>query len=60
MGGLNLTSYQSLLDAGVITSGDPDASELIQKIAGGTHMGKLSDDDLDSVIEWIRNGTPEK
>jgi formate dehydrogenase gamma subunit len=58
MGGVNFGSYATIMDAGVISPGNADGSKVIQKIAGGNHMGKLSSEDLATVKNWINAGAP--
>ncbi len=59
MGGLDLTEYHTMAEAGAIVPGDPDSSWLIVKIEDGEHSGRLSDGELALVREWIRTGAPE-
>lgn len=60
-GGLNLKTYSGVIQGGnsglVIISGNPDAS-LIMSIAapGNEHPGQFTDDELERVRIWIRNG----
>jgi nitrate/TMAO reductase-like tetraheme cytochrome c subunit/mono/diheme cytochrome c family protein len=63
--GLNLTSYQSILEGGesgpAIVPGDPDASLLVQKQSGELpHFGQFTPQELDLVVEWIAAGAIEK
>ncbi len=61
-GGLVLEDYTTVMAGGkdgpVIVAGDPDASMLIKKQKEG-HFAKLSDDELQLVINWIKNGAPQ-
>jgi len=57
-GGLNVTDYDALMDAGVVVPRNPGSSRLIQKIEGGTHFGRLSAENLATVRRWIENGAP--
>jgi mono/diheme cytochrome c family protein len=59
MGGMNITSYATLMEANVITAGDPDASLIVTKIKGGEHSGQLSDADLAILVQWIKDGAKE-
>ena len=62
--GLDYSSYASTLKGGtngpVIIPGDPDNSPIVKKISAGTHPGKLSDDQLAALKQWIAAGAPEK
>ena len=61
--GLTVTSYQLLMegaDSGpVIIAGDPAGSLVVQKQREG-HYAQLSDEELNTLIEWIANGAPEQ
>ena len=61
--GLNLTTYDAILAGGasgdVILLGNPDNSLLVLKQSGEqAHFGQFSADELELVIEWIKNGAP--
>jgi mono/diheme cytochrome c family protein len=60
---LTLTDYASLFadsDSGpLIVPGDPDASRLVE-VQRGEHFALLSATELDILIEWIANGSPEQ
>jgi cytochrome b subunit of formate dehydrogenase len=62
--GLDYTSYASALKGGhdgpVILPGDVDHSKLIQKIADGTHPGKLSPEEFSVLQDWIAAGALEQ
>ncbi len=63
--GLNLTTYQGALAGGVsgpaIVPGDPDNSLVVQKQSGEKpHFSQLTSQELDTVIQWIQAGAPEK
>ncbi len=64
VGGLSLAYYQDALKGGksgsAIVPGDPDASILVQIQSTGNHAGQLSIDELNTVIEWIEAGAPER
>jgi nitrate/TMAO reductase-like tetraheme cytochrome c subunit len=65
LGGLNLTNYDSVLAGGnsgaVIQPGDSENSLLIQKQTGDQpHFGQFTTDELNIVIDWIKDGAPEK
>lgn len=63
-GGLSLASYADVMKGAaggaVINPGNPDSSPIISTVKGGTHPGKLSDAELQQVIDWIKAGAPEK
>lgn len=58
-GGLNMTTYADLMGSGTVNPGNPDSSELYNKIKTGSHYGNLLPDDLDLLYTWILNGAPE-
>jgi mono/diheme cytochrome c family protein/nitrate/TMAO reductase-like tetraheme cytochrome c subunit len=63
--GLNLTTYQGALVGGAsgpaIVPGDPDSSLVVQKqSAEKPHFSQLTSQELDTVIQWIQAGAPEK
>jgi cytochrome c5 len=62
-GGLALVTYAGVMaggaDGAVIVSGDAEASLLVQ-VQRGEHFAKLSDDELQTVIDWIDAGALEK
>lgn len=64
VGGLTLAKYEDALAGGksgpAIVPGDPDTSLLVIVQQRGGHPGQLTADELAQVIEWIRNGAPEK
>ena len=61
--GLNFTTYAGAMKGSthgsVITPGDPTNSLIVQKVAGGTHPGKLSPAELAALKTWIANGALE-
>lgn len=66
-GGLSLASRESLLKGGAsgsaVVPGDPDKSVLMQAVlqTGALKMpkgGKLSQDDIEALAQWIRMGAP--
>jgi len=70
-GGWDASSYQTVMETGkhkpVVIPGDPDNSLLVQKLLGiqteGALMppaGKLSDQEIQIIIDWIKAGAPEK
>ncbi len=63
LGGLDLTSYQAALEGGgsgpAIVPGDPDASQVVVVQSAGGHIGQLSFDELEIIIQWIEAGAPE-
>lgn len=65
MAGLNVLTYTDLMKGGasgsVITPGDPDASPLIQvQVSAAKHFGVFEPGELEQVIQWIKDGAPEK
>jgi mono/diheme cytochrome c family protein len=71
MGGWDASTYDSVMTSGknapVIIPGDVEKSLLTQKIQGtqteGTIMppgGKMSDSDIQLILDWIKAGAPEK
>ena len=64
MGGLDLSSYQAVLDGGasgpVIEPGDPDASSLVTLMEAGGHSGQLNESELERVRQWIADGALEE
>ena len=63
LGDLSLKSYADALKGGksgaAIVPGDPDASMLVTVQSQGGHPGQLSDEELNTFIEWIITGAPE-
>lgn len=61
-GGLVLETYDAAMAGGkdgpVILPGDTEASLLVQYQREG-HFAQLTDDELQTVINWINNGAPE-
>lgn len=61
--GLNVTTYASLMKGGasgpVITAKDAEGSALITKVAGGSHPGQLTADELATLKAWIAAGAVE-
>lgn len=60
-GGFSVESYASVLQGGdnglVIDPGDPDNSKLVELVApGNNHPGQFTQEELDRVILWIKNG----
>jgi hypothetical protein len=64
LGGLDITTYQSLLTGGAsgpgVVPGDPDSSMIIVRQSTGDHPGQLTGDELALIREWIENGAPEE
>lgn len=65
LGGWTGTSYEEALTTGedgpVIVPGDPDGSRLVQTLVEGSMPpgGKLSDAEIQTIIDWIAAGAPE-
>jgi hypothetical protein len=62
--GLNVTSYQSLMEGGVsgpaIIPGDAEGSLLVQKqVAEPPHFAQFTSEELNLIIDWINNGAAE-
>jgi cytochrome b subunit of formate dehydrogenase/cytochrome c5 len=61
--GLDFTTYAGAMkggkDGAVIKPGDPANSLIVQKVAAGTHPGKLSPAELEALKTWIANGASE-
>lgn len=64
VGGFSMATYEEALEGGdsgpAIVPGDPETSVLVQVQATGGHPGQLTIDELEQVIEWIRNGASEQ
>ena len=64
MGGLSVATYADLLKGGasgpVLVAGDAAASKLVQVMQAGGHPGQFTPEELQSVIDWITAGAPEK
>ena len=66
LGDLNLSTYENIINSGSIVSGDALSSNLIDRITRFEGDGllmppsnRLSQDDIDIIIEWINNGALE-
>jgi cytochrome b subunit of formate dehydrogenase len=63
-GGLSIKDFASIMQGGkdgvVVTAGDADNSLLVKKIQDGTHPGKFTPAELQTVKDWITAGAPEK
>jgi cytochrome b subunit of formate dehydrogenase/cytochrome c5 len=61
--GLDFTTYGGAMkggtDGAVIKPGDPANSLIVQKVAAGTHPGKLSPAELEALKTWIASGASE-
>jgi hypothetical protein len=61
--GLVLEDYASAMkgaaEGPVISPGDPDGSKIVQ-VQIDKHFANLASEELDLLIEWIKNGAPEK
>ncbi len=60
--GLSLADYESVMKGGnsgsPIVPGDPDASLLVEK-QRGQHAVKLTEEELQLIVDWIAAGAPE-
>jgi hypothetical protein len=64
LSGLDVSSYASTLAGGIngpgVVPNDPGASLLVLRQSGEqSHFGQLSQQELQSLIEWIEAGAPE-
>jgi mono/diheme cytochrome c family protein len=59
LGGLDMTTYQSFMDSGVVEPGNPDGSLIVTKMVEGGHSAQLSDEDLEILRRWIAEGAVE-
>ena len=66
LGGLNLSTYENIINSGSVISGDALNSNLIDRITRFEGDGllmpptnKLSQANIDVIIEWINNGALE-
>ena len=61
-GALSVADYDALMAGGssgpVVVPGDPEGSRIVE-VLQGEHYAKLSEAELDLLIEWIANGAPE-
>ena len=61
--GLKLTAYADVMagssNGPVVVIGDPEHSKLVE-VQSGEHFGKLSNEELELVKQWIAGGAPEK
>jgi cytochrome b subunit of formate dehydrogenase/cytochrome c553 len=64
MGGLDLTSFESLMRGGAsgpaVTPRDPDKSSIFKKQAAGGHAGQFTPEELELVRKWILDGAPQQ
>jgi hypothetical protein len=64
-GGLNLTSYDDVMNSGSVVSGDLDASDLYDRITREESengnmppSGSLSSEEVELIEMWINQGAP--
>ena len=61
-GGLDVTSYQAIIAAGVVQPGDPDASLMVQYLEGGVMPPpgnpRPSDSEIAAIRAWVAAGAP--
>ena len=55
---LDLRTYYSTMDSGVIRLSSPDESPILIKIGAGGHPGQFSNSEFTAVHEWILYGAP--
>jgi len=64
MGGLTLTSYESVMHGGAsgpaVTPKDAEKSSIIKKMTAGGHSGQLTPEELELVRKWIADGALEQ
>jgi cytochrome b subunit of formate dehydrogenase len=64
VGGLTLATYQDALIGGdngpAIIPGDAEKSILVIVQKEGGHPGQLTDEELQSIVDWIQAGAPEQ
>ena len=60
MGGLDLSTYATVIAAGVVTPGEPATSKLVLKVEKGDHYAQLTSEQLDIIRQWILDGAKEK
>ncbi len=53
IGGVDLTSYDAVMESGSIVPGDPAGSSLIVLMESGNHPALLSEEDLAAIRDWI-------
>lgn len=62
-GGLDISTYESAMQGGNsgagFVAGDPEASVIVTKQQEGGHMGQLSPEEIQQLIDWINAGAPE-
>jgi hypothetical protein len=62
-GGLDISTYASAMEGGVsgagFVPGDSAASNIVIKQQEGGHLGQLSPEELQQLIDWINAGAPE-
>ena len=59
MGGLDMSTYESLIDSGVVEPGNPDDSLIVIKMVEGGHPAQLSEEELEILMQWIADGAVE-
>jgi outer membrane lipoprotein-sorting protein len=65
-GGVDLSSYQSVMGTGSVTPGDPDNSTAVLFIKGirkprmPRNAGPLPDSEIETIVKWIAAGAKEK
>jgi len=58
-GGVNLTTYQTMLDSDVVVPGQPMSSKLYTEIYQGKHLATPTSGELDMIYQWIEDGALE-
>jgi PKD repeat protein len=59
LGGVNLSTYDTMIASNVLVKGDPMSSLLYTTIYEGNHDGTLTSDQLTVLYNWILNNAPE-
>lgn len=63
LGGLDLSSYEGAREGGVtgpgVVPGDADVSQMVISQLPGDHPGQFTEEELDQIIAWIEEGSPE-
>jgi Planctomycete cytochrome C len=59
-GGMDLTSYDAIMNSGKLVAKDPDSSKLYLTLKAGKMppSGPLSDQEIQMVFDWIKMGAP--
>jgi hypothetical protein len=58
-GGVEFTTYQTMLDSHVVKPGFPLQSKLYTEVYQGEHFATPTSEKLDMIYQWIEDGAPE-